>query len=119
MNDWEEKKKQLMQTPVFRDMPEYVVGEVAKVVEAKTVPQGTTLFRKGEPGDSFWMVETGKVRVFRQEEERVELTLSELGPRQSFGEMALLTEEPDKKKKLDHPARTGPVGFFPPVELVV
>jgi hypothetical protein len=41
MNDWEEKKKQLMQTSVFRDMPEYVVGEVAKVVEAKTVSRGT------------------------------------------------------------------------------
>jgi rhodanese-related sulfurtransferase len=94
MNDWEEKKKQLMQTPVFRDMPEYVVGEVARVVEAKTVPRGTTLFRKGEPGDSFWMIETGKVRVFRQDEEGVELTLSELGPGQSFGEMALLTGEP-------------------------
>jgi len=53
MNDWEEKKKQLMQTSVFRDMPEYVVGEVAEVVEAKTVSRGTVLFRKGEPGEVF------------------------------------------------------------------
>ena len=94
MDDWEEKRKQLMQTPVFRDMPEDVVGAIAKVVEAKVIPAGTTLFRKGEPGDSFWMIQTGKVRVFRQDEEGVELTLSELGPGQSFGEMALLTGEP-------------------------
>jgi rhodanese-related sulfurtransferase len=94
MDDWEEKKKQLMQTPVFRDMPEDVVGEIAKVVEAKVIPQGATLFRKGEPGDSFWMIQTGKVRVFRHDEEGVELTLSELGPGESFGEMALLTGEP-------------------------
>jgi len=86
MDDWKEKKKQLMQTPVFRDMPEDVVGEIAKVVEAKTVPRGTVLFRKGEPGESFWMIETGKVRVFRQDEQGVDLTLSELGPGQSFGE---------------------------------
>ena len=94
MDDWEEKKKRLMQTPVFRDMPEDVVGEIAKVVEAKVIPGGTTLFRKGEPGDSFWMIDTGKVRVFRRDEEGVELTLSELGAGDSFGEMALLTGEP-------------------------
>jgi rhodanese-related sulfurtransferase len=94
MDDWEEKRKRLTETPVFRDMPEEVVAEIAKVVEEKVVPPRTTLFRKGEPGDSFWMIDTGKVRVFRRDEEGLELTLSELGPGQSFGEMALLTGEP-------------------------
>ena len=94
MENWEEKKKGLSETGVFREMPEEVVGEIARVVEVKVLPAGRVIFRKGDPGDSFWMIQSGKVRVFRSEGEGVDLTLSELGPGKSFGEMALLTGEP-------------------------
>ena len=94
MDNWEEKRKGLSETSVFRDMPEEVMGEIARVVETKVLPAGTILFRKGDPGDSFWLIQSGKVRVFRRDDEGVDLTLSELGPGKSFGEMALLTGEP-------------------------
>ena len=94
MDNWEEKKKGLSETSVFREMPEEVVGEIARVVEMKVLPAGRVIFRKGDPGDSFWVIQSGKVRVFRRDDEGVDLTLSELGSGKSFGEMALLTGEP-------------------------
>jgi rhodanese-related sulfurtransferase len=58
------------------------------------IPGKTLLFKRGDPGDSFWVIQSGKVRVFRRDDKGTEITFSELGPGKSFGEMALLTGEP-------------------------
>ena len=71
-----------------------MLGEIAQVVEERVFPAKTLLFERGDPGDSFWVVQEGKVRVFRRDDEGTEITFSELGPGKSFGEMALLTGEP-------------------------
>lgn len=94
MTDFEEKKRRLSETAAFREMPLEMLGEIVQVVEEKVFPAKTLLFRRGDPGDSFYVVQTGKVRVFRRDEEGTEITFSELGPGKSFGEMALLTGEP-------------------------
>jgi rhodanese-related sulfurtransferase len=94
MEDLEARKRGLSETRVFQGMPDEVVGAIAEVAQTKVLPAGATLFKRGDPGDSFCVIFSGKVRVFRSDDEGVELTLSELGPGESFGEMALLTGEP-------------------------
>lgn len=94
MTDLEEKKRRLSETAAFREMPVEMLGEIAQVVEDRVFPAKTLLFRRGDPGDSFYVIQTGKVRVFRRDEGGTEITFSELGPGKSFGEMALLTGEP-------------------------
>lgn len=89
----EDKRKRLSETAVFRDMPEGMLEEIARVVEERVVPAGEVVFKRGDAGDSFWVVVLGKVRVFRRDDEGVEITLSELRAGQSFGEVALLTGE--------------------------
>ena len=89
----DETKKRLSETAVFRDMPQEMLEEIARVVENRVLPARTRIFDRGDPGDSFWVIESGMVRVFRSDNEGVEITLSKLGPGQSFGEMALLTGE--------------------------
>jgi rhodanese-related sulfurtransferase len=86
-------KARLCETAVFRDMPQEMVEEIARVVETKVLRPRTKIFERGDPGDSFWVIQSGMVRVFRSDNEGVEITLSRLGPGQSFGEMALLTGE--------------------------
>ncbi len=93
MTTHDEKKKTLSETAVFRDMPVHMLDEVSRVVEDRTLPARTVVFKRGDPGDSFWVILSGKVRVFRSDDQGVEITLSELGPGQSFGEVALLTGE--------------------------
>lgn len=93
MTTHQDKRQRLSETAVFRDMPADMLEEIARVVEERLVPAGTAVFKRGDPGDSFWVVLAGKVRVFRSDDQGVEITLSELGPGQSFGEVALLTGE--------------------------
>jgi len=93
MTTHDEKKKTLSETAVFRDMPVHMLDEVSRVVEDRMLPARTVVFKRGDPGDSFWVILSGKVRVFRSDDQGVEITLSELGPGQSFGEVALLTGE--------------------------
>jgi rhodanese-related sulfurtransferase len=89
----DETKRRLSETAVFRDMPQEMVEEIARVVENRVLPARTKIFERGDPGDSFWVIQSGMVRVFRSDNEGVEITLSKMGPGQSFGEMALLTGE--------------------------
>ncbi len=93
MTTHDDKKKKLSETAVFRDMPVEMLDEISGVVEDRVVPARTAVFKRGDPGDSFWVIRSGKVRVFRSDDQGVEITLSELGPGQSFGEVALLTGE--------------------------
>jgi CRP-like cAMP-binding protein len=94
MTDFEEKTRRLSETAAFREMPVEMLGEIAQVIEDRVIPAKTLLFKRGDPGDSFWVIQTGKVRVFRRDDKGTEITFSELGPGKSFGEMALLTGEP-------------------------
>ncbi len=93
MTTQDDKKKKLSETAVFRDMPVDMLDEISRVVEDRVFPGRTVIFKRGSPGDSFWVIQSGKVRVFRSDDQGVEITLSELGPGQSFGEVALLTGE--------------------------
>jgi rhodanese-related sulfurtransferase len=93
MTPQDDKKKKLSETAVFRDMPVEMLDEISRVVEDRMLPARSLVFKRGDPGDSFWVILSGKVRVFRSDDQGVEITLSELGPGQSFGEVALLTGE--------------------------
>jgi hypothetical protein len=93
MTPHDDKKKKLSETAVFRDMPVDMLDEISRVVEDRALAAHTVIFKRGDPGDSFWVILSGKVRVFRSDDQGVEITLSELGSGQSFGEVALLTGE--------------------------
>ena len=93
MTTHDDKRKKLSETAVFRDMPVDMLDEISRVVEDRVLPARKLVFKRGDPGDSFWVIQSGKVRVFRSDDQGVEITLSELGPGQSFGEVALLTGE--------------------------
>lgn len=93
MTTRDEKKKKLSETAVFRDMPADMLDKISTVVEDRVLPARSLVFKRGDPAESFWVILAGKVRVFRSDDQGVEITLSELGPGQSFGEVALLTGE--------------------------
>ena len=94
MTDTTKNANGLSESPVFEDIPQEKLSEIAGAVQEKVVPARTVIFRQGDPGDSFYVIKSGKVRAFRKDEDGVETGLSELGPGESFGEMALLTGEP-------------------------
>lgn len=59
----------------------------------KRFKAGWTIFKEGEPGDEAYVIETGKVAIFKEAEGR-KVVLGHLGPQGVFGEMALIDGEP-------------------------
>jgi CRP-like cAMP-binding protein len=88
-----ETKEEFPGATVFGQLPEEKWNELFKAVEYQVAAARTIIFRQGDPGDRFYVVRSGKVRVFRKDARGLETDLSILGPGESFGEMALLTGE--------------------------
>ena len=68
-----------------------VLRDLESEVELITLAGGETLFRQGDPGDSAYVVMSGRLRVVVDVPEGEERTLNELGRGEVLGEMALLT----------------------------
>jgi rhodanese-related sulfurtransferase len=94
MTDNDEKKSRLAETEVFKILPEEQLAEIAKVVQDKVVPANTIIYRQGDPGDSFYIIHSGRIRVFLSGEGGVETELNRMGPGDCFGEIALLRDQP-------------------------
>jgi MFS family permease len=79
----------LERIPLFEPLPAPSLERLASQLEPLAAPAGTEVIRQGDPGDRFYIVESGKLRV------TVDGTAAgELGPGDSFGEIALLRDVP-------------------------
>jgi CRP-like cAMP-binding protein len=63
-----------------------VVAEIAQPVR---VPEGTTMFRKDDEGDTFYLLEAGEIEISVTSPEGRKLTLEILAPPDVFGEIGL------------------------------
>lgn len=79
---------------LFAGLPATVLANIAKLTVRRRAVRGATLFCQGDPGDLFYGIETGRVRISTMSEEGRELHLVELGPGDTFGEIALLDGGP-------------------------
>ena len=78
----------LAQIPLFSDLSRRHLGKIAAVATTRRYAPGAPLVRVGAPGDAFYVVLDGNVRV------DVPGRPAELGVGDFFGEMALLDGEP-------------------------
>ena len=68
---------------------------VVKKLKRREMPPGNVIVREGQAGNSMYFITSGRVEVRKKDPNTgIEFLLSELGPGQCFGEMALLTEQP-------------------------
>lgn len=73
---------------LFRYFPGSDLAGIASLAEVVHLETDEVIFEQGDPGDAFYMVVRGSMRIMRGS---VELAL--LGPREGFGEMAILDQE--------------------------
>ncbi|MCA3014855.1 MAG: Crp/Fnr family transcriptional regulator [Myxococcaceae bacterium] len=59
----------------------------------KEIPPGTVLVREGEPGKEMYVIQAGKVRIWKKVRD-VEKVLATLGPGEFFGEMSIISNKP-------------------------
>ncbi len=81
--------------PFFQGLSASARAALEGSVEPREFLPQTVIVREGSAGDSAYLVLTGRVAVLRKDPSSgVEFQLTELGPGQMFGEMALLTGRP-------------------------
>lgn len=90
VQSWEVLRKSFL----FASIPGDQLEAIATCAELLDFPAGAVMFQEGDAGDCLYIVTEGGVSVFSTNEEGAEMILAELGPGESFGEMALLTGEP-------------------------
>src|SRR5713101_6282340 len=80
----------LRQVPLFESLDDAAAKKLCELLETLDCKIGTFLFRAGDAGDAMYLIEHGKVRICVRATDGHELTLTELGRGDFFGEMALL-----------------------------
>jgi CRP/FNR family cyclic AMP-dependent transcriptional regulator len=70
--------------------------------------KGTVVVHEGELGQALFIVQSGSLKVYLNDDEGKEVVLSTLGPGEYFGELALI----------DHAARSASIAALEPSELV-
>jgi CRP/FNR family cyclic AMP-dependent transcriptional regulator len=76
---------QLKSIPLFADVPDEELGQIATFAQEVSVDQGRELVREGDFSYEFMVIEEGEAEVTRDGER-----VADLGPGDFFGEMGLL-----------------------------
>jgi CRP/FNR family transcriptional regulator, cyclic AMP receptor protein len=84
----------LRQVPLFESLDDDAAKQLCELLETLDCEKQKVLFRAGEAGDAMYIIERGKVRISVDARDGRELTLTELGRGDFFGEMALLDGQP-------------------------
>ena len=84
----------LRQVPLFESLDDDAAKQLCDLLETLDCEKQKVLFRAGEAGDAMYIIERGKVRISVDAMNGRELTLTELGRGDFFGEMALLDGQP-------------------------
>ncbi len=84
----------LRQVPLFESLDDEAAKKLCQLLETLDCEAQKVLFRAGDAGDAMYLIERGKVRISVQATDGRELTLTELGRGDFFGEMVLLDGQP-------------------------
>ncbi len=80
--------------PFFTQLSDRELDVIRAVASEKTYPKNAVVLTEGEMGDSLYMIQSGKVKVFIGDEEGREIILKILGPGAFFGEMSMIDKQP-------------------------
>jgi len=69
-------------------------ASLQEAMETVQLADGEILFHRGEPGDAFYIIQSGQIRIFTLDEGGQELTLNTLAAGEAFGELALVDDRP-------------------------
>jgi CRP-like cAMP-binding protein len=75
--------------PLFAGVDEQALATLATRTAVRTVPANTQIFKEGDLPDALYVVISGKVKIYLNDERGKELVLSTKGPGDYFGEMML------------------------------
>jgi CRP/FNR family transcriptional regulator len=80
--------------PLFSELNVQQIEQVRHIAENRHYQKGETIFSDGDPGDGFYVVARGKVKIYKVSFEGKEQILHIFGPGQPFGEVPVFTGKP-------------------------
>src|SRR6478609_8404654 len=89
-----ERTSTLKAVPFFTQLNDRELDVVRAVATEKTYAKNAVVLTEGEMGDSLYMIQSGKVKVFIGDEDGREITLKMLGAGDFFGEMSMIDKQP-------------------------
>lgn len=82
--------KHLSKVDFLRSLPPEQVQAVIPYIKVHNYPKGATIFSQDNFGDAMYIIEYGKVRIDWKDRNGAVKTIANLGPNETFGEMAIL-----------------------------
>ena len=84
----------LATVPLFSGLDRTELQSFADLTRERAYPRGSVILFENDPGDSLFIVRSGRVKVVLIGEDGREVILGVLGVGQHFGELALIDEQP-------------------------
>src|SRR5689334_16568561 len=85
---------QLKKTSLFSGLSNDALSALAQKTSTRKLKKDDVLMRKGETGDSLFLIHEGWVKIVTEDSKGDELILNKCGPGEAIGEMALLDRGP-------------------------
>ncbi|MBI4695747.1 MAG: cyclic nucleotide-binding domain-containing protein [Gammaproteobacteria bacterium] len=81
----------MLQSELFTRIPPANIQKLLDTLEAKNAAAGDVIIKQGAPGDFYYVIQSGRCEVCRSTTTGKEIKLAELGPGDTFGEEALIS----------------------------
>jgi CRP-like cAMP-binding protein len=81
----------IAQIPLFQGLPADQLKDLAMIMTDQVFRKGELIFSEGEDGSGFYVVNTGRVKVYKLSPEGKEQILHIFGPGEPFGEVPVFT----------------------------
>jgi CRP/FNR family transcriptional regulator len=81
----------IAETPLFSGLGETDLARVREIAVDRFYGRGETIFLEGDPGDGFYIVAAGRVKIFKVSLEGKEQILHIYGPGNPFGEVPVFS----------------------------
>lgn len=94
MHTSETLRQELKRHYLFTSLSDHQLTKVLSSTVVESYPKGERLFRRGDAAAAFYMVVSGKVKLYRLSPDGHEKIMRLLGPNQTFAESIMFMETP-------------------------
>lgn len=84
----------ISETTLFHGLPGDQLKKIDTIAVEKNVAKGRLIFAEGDEGNGFYIVKTGKVKIYKLSTDGKEQILHIFGPGEPFGEVPMFTSRP-------------------------